>query len=392
MLIECRFCLEEIEVEDPNIKFQQQQQQQQQQFIETGFLTSTSDEPIKSTTTLDTSNNNEDFTNYVELTPTTLSKKQKKDVGNRLVRPCDCKGTQKHVHVKCLCEWIGKCNKWYCTICHRVYNLSPHQLHYCVMKLQRKGVLKNLPPLYSNSEFSRSSYFALLLFMGTLSMLMLPSTLPHHNKINAFTTTSTVDNSDSSSTYPPPSSIASTTTSFINLYPSSSSPSLYGRYPSVNNNNASPLMSASTTGGINPGANLNWESTSGGWTNSQISSIFSSCQKNPDASGSDKNSKFSSYFCQSTLYLPNIISNNANIASKHLNNHYIYNIQNYKYQNLHQPSPADIPPSPPPINEFPLPPLKKYVLINRGLILPMTDIRDRICRHQIHTYKDIRDG
>ncbi|KAM9997409.1 hypothetical protein ACTFIZ_010921 [Dictyostelium cf. discoideum] len=172
MLTECRFCLEEIEVEDPIYD--------KKEFNSNENLTKSKDlelEELEFKEKLNRNNNG----GYVELTPISQSKRQRKNIGNRLVRPCDCKGTQRHVHVKCLCEWIGKCNKWYCSICHRVYNLSPHHLHYCVMKLQRRGVLKSLPPIYSNTEFSRSSYFALLIFMGTLSMLMLPSTLPQQN-------------------------------------------------------------------------------------------------------------------------------------------------------------------------------------------------------------------
>ncbi|EAL70574.1 hypothetical protein DDB_G0273077 [Dictyostelium discoideum AX4] len=172
MLIECRFCLEEIEVEDPIYD--------KKEFNLNENSIKSKDIEIEELEFKEKLNRNSNG-GYVELTPISQSKRQRKNIGNRLVRPCDCKGTQRHVHVKCLCEWIGKCNKWYCSICHRVYNLSPHHLHYCVMKLQRKGVLKNLPPIYSNTEFSRSSYFALLIFMGTLSMLMLPSTLPQQN-------------------------------------------------------------------------------------------------------------------------------------------------------------------------------------------------------------------
>ncbi|KYR01676.1 hypothetical protein DLAC_01680 [Tieghemostelium lacteum] len=168
MFIECKFCLEEIEVEFPKPPPKLEESgEEESDFQNENKLNKNGDSQQYSTP------------QYLELVDINR-KKRKNDIGHKLIQPCDCRGTQKFVHVKCLCEWIGKSNKWYCQICHRVYNMSPHQLHFCVLKLQRKGSLKSLPPLYTNSEFSRSSYFALLIFMGTLSMLMLPSTLNQH--------------------------------------------------------------------------------------------------------------------------------------------------------------------------------------------------------------------
>ncbi|EGG24804.1 hypothetical protein DFA_03048 [Cavenderia fasciculata] len=147
MLVECRFCLEELEVEEGD---QQQHQQQQQTSLDDV------DQPLEKV-----SSSSSTQCQYMEFTPI------------------------------------------------RVYNLSPSQLHYCVVKLQRRGVLKNLPPIYSHNDFSRSSYFVLLIIMGTLSMLMLPSTLPtqqllqpqqhyilqsphHHHHKSIVTTTTTM--------------------------------------------------------------------------------------------------------------------------------------------------------------------------------------------------------
>ncbi|KAF2074453.1 hypothetical protein CYY_004235 [Polysphondylium violaceum] len=263
MLVECRFCLEEVEVDDlqfNTIKHSKDGSEAQESA-------------------------------YIELTPITANKRHRKNLGNRLVRPCDCKGTQRHVHVKCLCEWIGKCNKWYCGICHRVYNLSPHHLHYCVMKLQRRGVLKNLPPIYSSSEFSRSSYFALLIFMGTLSMLMLPSTIPEHNSKTSFT------NTHPSTTHPKGFPYSSPN-SYINFYPSSSSPSIYSSAYAPPTNSGGGMENQGPMGGLASEYSASF--------NSQLSSIFSSCQlKYPD------DEKFSSFVCHSNLFLPtNFMYNN----------------------------------------------------------------------------------
>eukprot|EP01133_Synstelium_polycarpum_P013312 gene13312-15651_t len=245
MLIECRFCLEELEVAVPGSKLPRD--------------SSSSDDddlPLNSSAfglQDDTCSEKSPGGGYMELTPICQSKRKRKDIGNRLVRPCACKGTQQHVHVKCLCEWIGKCNKWYCTICQRVYNLSPSQLHYCVVKLQRKGALKNLPPIYSHSDFSRSSYFALLVFMGTLSMLMLPSTLPHHS-IRTTTTTTTTTLAGGYSSFSISTSY-SHSQSYLNSNPTSSAP-LITRYPTLH-----------TT----------WEAGFP-FVNSQLSTFFSSCK------------------------------------------------------------------------------------------------------------------
>jgi len=273
MLVECRFCLEEVEVDDTqSFNFKHSKD---------------GSEPQEPT--------------YVELTPLHQNKRQKKNIGNRLVRPCDCKGTQRHVHVKCLCEWIGKCNKWYCGICHRVYNLSPHHLHYCVMKLQRRGVLKNLPPIYSSSEFSRSSYFALLIFMGTLSMLMLPSTIPEHNRTSFGHSSSTSGGNAPNSKYS-----QSSPNSYINFYPSSSSPSIYSSSFAPATNSGGGMESQGPMGNIN--------SDSSYYFNSQLSSIFSSCQlKYPD-------DKFSSFVCHSNLFLPTNFMYNKETNNKVDNN------------------------------------------------------------------------
>ncbi|GAM23839.1 hypothetical protein SAMD00019534_070140 [Acytostelium subglobosum LB1] len=237
MLIECRFCLEELEVRIP-----------QQDCTDIDCLKQSINNPTATTTCGSTHQDHQHQhqqqqlgLSYTELRPLHQSKRKKKDIGCRLVRPCACKGTQQHVHVKCLCEWIAKCNKWYCTICQRVYNLSPSQLHYCVVKLQRKGALKNLPPIYSNSDFSRSSYFILLVFMGTLSMLMLPSTLPPH------TLQSTSPPSSSASGY---SSlmVSAASNTYYNPNPTTSSPMLGRQHPvlppSIAEPNGSPYYNS----------------------------------------------------------------------------------------------------------------------------------------------------
>ncbi|EFA82211.1 hypothetical protein PPL_04634 [Heterostelium album PN500] len=90
MLIECRFCLEELEVlEVPKINHNNNKKGE-----------SSSDEEDSNGAELfpsspeSTKKSSSDFGGYLELTPVYQSKRKRKDIGNRLVRPCACKGTQ----------------------------------------------------------------------------------------------------------------------------------------------------------------------------------------------------------------------------------------------------------------------------------------------------------
>ncbi|EGC33187.1 hypothetical protein DICPUDRAFT_98631 [Dictyostelium purpureum] len=316
MLIECRFCLEEVEVEDKKENICSQN--------------SLNNECVG----LDSCSGRISSDGFIEFIPITQSKRQRKNIGNRLVKPCDCKGTQTYVHVKCLCEWIGKCNKWYCSICHRVYNLSPHHLHYCVMRLQRKGVLKNLPPIYSNKEFSRSSYFALLIFMGTLSMLMLPSTLHNNNNTSRVSFSNLIDTTTSG--FNPFDSMAPPTP-YFSFYPCSSSPSIYFSGASPLSSSSSSSFFQSYTNNVLGVQHQNkvYESTLQPYFNSNQagigSSMFSSCKlKNHDE-------KFSSFVCHSS---PFVSKSNSDSTSGGMNpnsqnqqfiqypNYYSFNIPN----------------------------------------------------------------
>lgn len=48
--------------------------------------------------------------------------------GGKLIAPCDCKGSLKFIHEKCLEQWKNKSQKIHCEICHRMYSTIPSSL------------------------------------------------------------------------------------------------------------------------------------------------------------------------------------------------------------------------------------------------------------------------
>lgn len=55
-----------------------------------------------------------------------ICKDQSEEPDNKLVNPCNCRGSTEYVHEQCIASWIARSNSQICEICKQEYRIKTH--------------------------------------------------------------------------------------------------------------------------------------------------------------------------------------------------------------------------------------------------------------------------